>query len=54
MNSEICSSTVDFWKSFDGDDLIGELVLAADLPEQDVLGKLGEIYKVEDMDWTLL
>jgi hypothetical protein len=45
---------VDFWGAFDGDDLIGEIILAADLPEQNALDKLGEIYnKVEDMGWTV-
>ena len=45
---------VDFWGAFDGDDLIGEIILAADLPEQSALDKLGEIYnKVEDMGWTV-
>ena len=45
---------IDFWGPFDGDDLIGELILAVDLPEQDALDRLGEIYtKVEDMGWTV-
>jgi len=45
---------IDFWGPFDGDDLIGELILAVDLPEQDALDRLGGIYiKVEDMGWTV-
>jgi hypothetical protein len=45
---------VDFWGPFDGDDLIGEIILATDLPEQDALDKFGEIYnQIEDMGWTV-
>ena len=45
---------VDFWGPFGVDDLIGELVLAADMPERDALDKFGKIYsKVEYMGWTV-